>query len=99
MASEKADRIRVRVAYRGRVQGVGFRFTTLEISRNFDVSGYVRNMPDGSVELEAEGAPATVDAFLESVADRLASSIREQDRQTLPAAAESLGAASFDIRL
>ncbi|MCH7870309.1 MAG: acylphosphatase [Planctomycetes bacterium] len=99
MASEEAGRIRVRVVYRGRVQGVGFRFTALQISGNFDVSGYVRNLPDGSVELEAEGAPATVDAFLESVADRLASSIRAQDRQTLPAASEIHTAAAFDIRL
>ena len=99
MASEMADRVRVRVVYRGRVQGVGFRFTTLEISRNFDVSDYVRNTPDGSVELEAEGAEATVDAFLESVADRMASSIREQDRRPLPAPATSPPSAAFDIRL
>ncbi len=99
MASEQPDRRRVRVVYRGRVQGVGFRFTTLEIARRYEVSGYVRNCSDGSVELEAEGAPATVVAFLESVADRLASNIREQDRRILPAATASPGAATFDIRL
>lgn len=99
MASEEAGRIRVRVVYRGRVQGVGFRFTALQISGNFDVSGYVRNLPDGSVELEAQGAPQTVDAFLENVTDRLATSIRRQDRQTLAPAEESPAAATFDIRL
>ena len=99
MASEQADRRRVRVVYRGRVQGVGFRFTTLEISRNFNVSGYVRNMPDGSVELEAVGGSATVDAFLESVAERMASNIREQDRQMLPTAEANPATAVFDIRL
>ena len=42
-------RLRCRVIYRGRVQGVGFRYTSASIARRFPVTGYVRNLPDGTV--------------------------------------------------
>jgi acylphosphatase len=43
----------------GRVQGVGFRATTVQVARNLDLAGWVRNLVTGDVELEAEGpAPA-----------------------------------------
>ena len=41
--------------YSGQVQGVGFRFQTLRIARAYEVAGFVRNLPDGRVELVAEG--------------------------------------------
>ncbi len=99
MADEQRDRVRVRMKYRGRVQGVGFRFTALEISRDFDVSGVVRNLPDGTVELEAEGAPATVDAFLEKIAVTMASNIRDQERQAISPTQQKQDRPAFDIRL
>ena len=48
-------RVRRRVYFSGRVQGVGFRFTCQSLARGFEVAGYVRNLPDGRVELVAEG--------------------------------------------
>ena len=48
-------RDRRRVHFSGRVQGVGFRFTCQVARPGFDVAGYVRNLPDGRVELVAEG--------------------------------------------
>ncbi len=75
---------RVRVQYSGRVQGVGFRYTTLEIARGLDVSGFVRNLPDGTVELEAQGAPAEVERLLERVAARFGRQIREARRTDAP---------------
>ena len=59
---------RVTVHYSGRVQGVGFRATVRNIARGYDVTGTARNLPDGRVELIAEGEKAEVAAFLEGVA-------------------------------
>lgn len=46
---------RLTACFEGHVQGVGFRFTTVEIARNYEVTGFVQNMMDGSVKLVAEG--------------------------------------------
>ena len=54
---------RVTVLYSGRVQGVGFRFTVRQLACGYDVTGTVRNLPDGQVELVAEGARAELKAF------------------------------------
>ena len=51
---------RRRVVYTGRVHGVGFRFTARRIAGKVPVTGYVRNLPDGRVELLAEGEPKTI---------------------------------------
>ena len=55
---------RARVVVSGRVQGVGFRWATLERARSRGVAGYVRNLPDGSLEAVFEGEPETVDALV-----------------------------------
>ena len=44
-----------KVVFRGHVQGVGFRYQTLDVAKGFDVSGFVRNEMDGTVTLEVEG--------------------------------------------
>jgi len=49
---------------RGRVQGVGFRAATAHEARRLGVEGWVRNLPDGTVEVDARGAPAAIDALL-----------------------------------
>lgn len=67
--------------FSGRVQGVGFRYRALQIAREFEVSGFVRNLADGRVQLEAEGAQEEVEAFLDSVADRLDVFIRKTERR------------------
>ncbi len=67
MAAEGGPSIRKRVLFSGRVQGVCFRATTLEISRGRNVAGFVRNLPDGRVELEAQGDAAEVAQLLADV--------------------------------
>ncbi len=59
---------RVTVHYSGRVQGVGFRATIRHLACGYDVTGTVRNLPDGRVELIAEGARSELQAFLEGIA-------------------------------
>jgi acylphosphatase len=62
---------RRRVYYSGRVQGVGFRLTCRRIARGYAVTGYVKNLRDGGVELVAEGEPHVLDLFQSAVrADR-----------------------------
>ena len=60
---------RVTARYRGRVQGVGFRYTVQALAERFAVVGHVRNEPDGSVELVAEGPRGQVCSFLGTVED------------------------------
>ena len=57
----------VQVFYESRVQGVGFRYTTRRVAAGYDVAGYVRNLPDGRVELVASGDDEEVDGFLQGV--------------------------------
>ena len=59
---------RVTVLYTGRVQGVGFRATVRHVARGYDVTGTVRNLPDGRVELLAEGTKPELEAFLKAIA-------------------------------
>jgi acylphosphatase len=67
------------VYYSGRVQGVGFRATAADTARRFAVAGWVRNLPDGRVELLAEGEPVAVDGFLAAVRERLRRNIAAED--------------------
>jgi len=71
--------------YRGHVQGVGFRWTVSRIAADFAVSGWVKNCPDGSVEVAAEGEKAEVSAFLQEVESSMRSHIRSMDGYTSPA--------------
>jgi acylphosphatase len=63
---------------------VGFRFTAQHVARDFDVAGYVRNLPDGRVELVAEGDPAEIDAFLRAVQDAMHCYIRDVTVESCP---------------
>ena len=56
---------RVRVIISGRVQGVGFRYFVRENAIRYGVSGYVKNMPGGNVEIDAEGESERLDPFLD----------------------------------
>lgn len=61
-----------RVIFEGRVQGVGFRYTTKDIAKGFDVCGTVKNLPEGTVEMEVMGEREEVEAFLKEIAEESA---------------------------
>jgi acylphosphatase len=58
-----------RVIFEGRVQGVGFRYTVKDLSRGFDVCGWVKNLPDGTVELQAMGEADELDDFIREIVE------------------------------
>jgi acylphosphatase len=61
--------VRLRLVVSGRVQGVGFRWFIREAARRHRLAGWVRNRPDGSVELEASGDDAAFQEFLDVIRD------------------------------
>jgi acylphosphatase len=70
---------RMKIFYSGRVQGVGFRHTARTVAAGFEITGYVRNLPDGRVELAAEGDDAELEAFRAAIRDAvLAGFIRDE---------------------
>ena len=83
------------VYYSGHVQGVGFRYTTHSVARGHDVAGFVRNLPDGRVELVAEGESRELDAFLGDVRARLGNHIRDETCDKSPPTGEFGG---FEVR-
>ena len=58
--------------YEGGVQGVGFRFTCQRIAEEFDITGWIRNMPEGNVELAAEGEETDLHKFLAGIKENMA---------------------------
>lgn len=86
------ERVRVHVWYTGRVQGVGFRYTTKRVALGFEVTGTVRNLPDGRVELIAEGDRAELLAFQQAVRDEgLAGFVRHEAVAWEPATGQFRG--------
>jgi acylphosphatase len=74
-----AIRRRMSVLYSGRVQGVGFRYTAKTVAAGFELTGTVKNLADGRVELIAEGAPGELEAFRAAIHDAgLAGFIRDE---------------------
>ena len=73
------------VFYAGRVQGVGFRYTACQVARGHDVTGFVRNLPDGRVECVAEGESAEIKAFLAEVERTMSGYIKGRTGHSAPA--------------
>lgn len=73
------------VIFKGRVQGVGFRYTAHRIARRYDLNGYVRNLPDGSVEALLQGTQANIQACMNEIQDAFNGYIRETKATEQPA--------------
>ena len=84
--------VRATVRYEGMVQGVGFRFTTASIARGDEVTGYVMNKADGSVEVVAEGRRSAVSGFLRAVgSSHLGRYVSKREINWSPAGREHAG--------
>ena len=86
------DRRRMQVLYSGQVQGVGFRYTVKSVATGFDLTGSVRNLPGGGVELIAEGAKDELEAFRQAIRESgLDHFIRQEDMSWQEARSEVHG--------
>ena len=74
--------------FSGNVQGVGFRYTTQGVARGFNVVGYVRNLPDGRVEMVAEGDEDEINRLLEAIAGKMEGFIKKRSDFDSPATGE-----------
>ena len=88
--------ISLQIFFDGNVQGVGFRWSVKRVAKGFDVVGWVRNLPDGRVELLASGEETEVRAFIAAIGEsELRAHIREQTESIV---SESPPARGFEIR-
>jgi acylphosphatase len=82
------------VYYSGKVQGVGFRATAVEIAKDYPVTGWVKNLSDGRVQLLAEGPAEAVDKFLKAVHARWDANIEKEEMESQTPTAKFQ---SFDV--
>jgi acylphosphatase len=73
-----------RCRFFGRVQGVGFRYTTAGLAGDCGIRGYVRNLSDGSVELVAQGSESDIQQFLARIGEQFAGYIQSQSAEDYP---------------
>jgi acylphosphatase len=85
-----------RIVFEGRVQGVGFRYTVKDLARGFDVCGWVKNLPDGSVEMQAMGEADELADFIREIIEEspVAGNIRAHYAETI---APLVGVTGFRI--
>ncbi len=83
------------IHYSGRVQGVGFRYTVRWLASRTTVTGFVRNLPDGRVQLVVEGPPSEIRVLLEQVRQEMGRYLSGVEEQTRPATGRFKG---FDVR-
>ena len=76
------SQIRKQVFYRGNVQGVGFRYNALRCARGLPVTGFVRNLGDGRVELVVEGESKDVTNLLDQIRTSMQQNIDEETTET-----------------
>ncbi|MFH1904813.1 MAG: acylphosphatase [bacterium] len=88
--------IRLHVFFSGTVQGVGFRFITRRIAQQYEVTGFVKNLPNGDVEVLSEGDREVVESFINAIySSSLCDYIRSTEKEWQPATGEYK---EFEIR-
>lgn len=76
------------IFYSGRVQGIGFRYTVLDIARQQKVGGWVKNLDDGRVEVMAEAEEDVLNGFLQQINQQFSRYIQDANTEWLPARGE-----------
>jgi len=74
---EAMSQIAKQIFFKGRVQGVGFRYTTHRAASRYDLTGYVRNCPDGTVEALLQGTASNIQACLDDLKATFGGYLRE----------------------
>lgn len=86
----------VQALFEGNVQGVGFRYSVRHVATGFEVTGWIKNLRDGRVEMQAEGTDDEVQAFLDAIMQsELRAHIKKYDVTPLTNAPPMRG---FEIR-
>lgn len=88
LRAEGVEKVRERMVFHGRVQGVGFRFTASRIARELGLTGWVHNRMDGAVEAEVQGGRQAIEDFLLAFEDQPYIAIRSVDRERIPVVSE-----------
>ena len=73
-----------RIIFTGRVQGIGFRFTALDTANRLDLVGTVRNLPNGTVEMMAQGPVQNIDDCIRNIEQSLESYIKQTKIEEIP---------------
>ena len=94
-AESASELARLRVEFRGRVQGVGFRATSVMVVTKYTLSGYVMNLRDGGVLLVAEGPRSIVSGAIQELRQRMGRNIAESTEDWSAATGEF---ADFRVR-
>lgn len=71
------EQIAKHVIFKGPVQGVGFRYTTRRTADRYDLTGYVRNLPDGTVEALLQGTEPNIAACVDEIREYFSGHVRE----------------------
>ena len=82
-------RVRKHIRFLGRVQGVGFRYTACYIARSLGLTGWVRNLWDGDVEMEVQGQPEVIDRLIAGLNQGRFIQTESMDSEDIPVVEES----------
>ena len=82
-------KVRKHIFFSGRVQGVGFRYTAAYLARSMDLTGWVKNLWDGRVEMEVQGRPEAIDRLLSELRNQRCIVIEDIEIQEIPVIEET----------
>lgn len=88
------EKLRKHIIFHGMVQGVGFRYTAYHAANRSGITGWVRNLSDGTVEAEVEGAEANIDRMIMDIENGRFITIEQMEVRSIPVK----GDISFVIR-